>query len=199
MPRSFSRFREWRVAWPAVRDRKTLVRIALGLLVVLNLVAFGLVLSPPGGSVADLESQITTLRANLGQRRAALERTKAMAARLEQAREAKEQFEARYFTDRRVASSTFIAELARAAKDAGIRPKEHVFLFEPIEGSDTLSMMTINANYEGTYADLIEFIGQLDRSSRFLILDSLGATPQQGTGLLTISLKLNAFVQESGS
>jgi type IV pilus assembly protein PilO len=198
MPRSFKGF-AWRLPGGAVRDPKFVTRLVLGALLVLNLAAFWMVLSPPGGSVTGLEAQIASQRSNLAQRKAGLERTKAMAARLEQARAGKQQFQKRFFTDRRVASSTFVAELSRAAKDAGIRPKEHVFLFEPVEGSDTISMMTINANYEGTYADLRQFIHKLDQSERFLILDSLGAAPQQGTGLLNIVVKLNAFVEEAGS
>ena len=182
-----------------LREPKTALRVALGVLVVLNLVAFAMVLSPPGGSAAELEAQITTRRANLFERRAALERAKTLAARLEQARQLQQQFQAQFFTSRRVASSTFLAELAGAAREAGIRPKEHVFLFEPVEGSDTISMMTINASYEGRYRDLLEFLLRLDQSDRFLLVDSLGATPQPGTGLLQITVKLNAFVQEGGS
>jgi hypothetical protein len=70
---------------------------------------------------------------------------------------------------------------------------------EPIEGSDDLAMMIITGNYEGTYADLMEFINRLDRSSRLLIIESLNATPQQGgAGVLTVNMKLDAFVRHDG-
>ena len=83
-------------------------------------------------------------------------------------------------------------------KQVGLRPREHSFVFEPVEGSDTLSMMTVNGNYEGTYSDLVNFLNLLDRSPRFLILEYLQATPQQQTaGMLNVSMKLNTFVREA--
>jgi Tfp pilus assembly protein PilO len=173
------------------------MRLILGLLAAANLAATALVVWPPGGSVEQLETELASRRAQLIQKRALLERSKAQANKLEQGRAAAAGFEKRYFTDRRVASSAFVSEIIRQAKDAGIRAKEHAFVFEPVEGSDTLSMMTITASFEGSYADLVEFVNRIDRSERFLILDSLTAQPQLGGGVLNVAMKLNAFVSET--
>ena len=86
-----------------------------------------------------------------------------------------------------------------AADQAKIKPKEHAYATEPIEGSDSLSLMTITANYEGTYANLMRFVHEIDRSPRMLIVEALSAAPQQGTGTLSISMKLDAFVRDDGS
>jgi type IV pilus assembly protein PilO len=188
---SFERLK--RVEW---RDPRIAMRVVLGILTAANVAALILVLAPPGGSAQDLDAQLITLRARFGEKRAALERTKAHAAKVNLASRAGGKFEADYFTDRRVASSTFVAELSKSAAEAGIRAKEHTFLFEPVEGSDSFSMMTITGGYEGTYADLVQFVSRLDRSQRFLILDSLTAAPMQSGGLLSITIKLNAFVRE---
>ena len=51
-----------------------------------------------------------------------------------------------------------------------------------MDGSDTLEMMQISANFEGTYPDLIHFVNLLDKSDRLLVIESLNATPQQGGG-----------------
>ena len=40
-------------------------------------------------------------------------------------------------------------------------------------------MMSITANYEGTYANLMRFVHELDRSPRLLIIEALNAAPQQ--------------------
>ena len=82
-----------------------------------------------------------------------------------------------YFLDRRTASSSIVSELNRAAKEAGMTTKEHSFSFDGLEGSDTLSMMTVVGNYEGTYGDLLQLVNRLDKSSRFLIIDTMTATP----------------------
>ena len=52
----------------------------------------------------------------------------------------------------------------------------------PVDGSDTLDMMQISANFEGLYPDLIRFINLFDKSDRLLIIESLNATPQQSGG-----------------
>jgi hypothetical protein len=67
-----------------------------------------------------------------------------------------------------------------------------------VEGSDTLGIASINANFEGTYADLIEAVHAIDQAQRLVILDSLQAQPiQGGPGMLTINMKLFAFLRQS--
>jgi hypothetical protein len=189
MRRNFDQLRQRVAAQMASRDPRFWVRAALGALLLLNLIALWI--------VEQLEAELVTKRAELVQRKAALERSKLHLARVETSREQDQKFQAQFFTDRRVASSTFVAELSKAATESGLKPREHTFLFDPVEGSDTLSMMTITAAYEGSYADLLKAVNRLDRSSRFLILDSLTASPQQGTGMLNVTIKLNAFVKEA--
>jgi hypothetical protein len=61
-------------------------------------------------------------------------------------------------------------------------------------------MMTITANYEGTYRNLLNFISELDRSDQLLIIESMSAAPQQGSNMLTVSMKIDAFIRdESGA
>lgn len=196
MRRSFEALRRFRPDWTSARDPKFIMRAVIGALLVLNVIAIWFVISPPGGSAEELEMRLTTMKSQFTQRKAALAKAADHASKVETSHQASQQFESQYFTSRRIASSTFVSELNKAAKDSGIKPKEHLFLFESIEGSDVIDMMTITANYEGTYPDLLHFISNLDRSSKFLILDTLGATPQQGTGMLNVTVKLNAFVKE---
>jgi type IV pilus assembly protein PilO len=59
-------------------------------------------------------------------------------------------------------------------------------------------MVTVVGNYEGTYGDLLQFVNRLDKSSRFLIIDTMSAAPMQGSGDLSINIKLNTFVREDG-
>jgi hypothetical protein len=70
-------------------------------------------------------------------------------------------------------------------------------VLEPVEGSETLSQMTISAGYEGTYANLTKFVNLLDKSPRFLIVESMAASPQQTGANLNVSFKLDTFVREA--
>jgi hypothetical protein len=197
MRRDFDQLRRRIATQASSRDPRFWMRVILGTLLALNLVAFWMVVSPPGGSVERLEAELVTKRTELAQRQAALERSRLNLTRVENSREQDRKFQDQFFTDRRVASSTFVAELTKAASEAGLKPREHTFLFDPVEGSETLSMMTITAAYEGTYSDLLQAMRRLDRSTRFLIIDSLSASPQQATGMLNMTVKLNAFVREA--
>ena len=179
MPRSFN------AAGGSARGSEVVaVAIVLGVLLVANLVAAGLVLFPPGGSAEELERQLGSLAIADAARRALLERTRQHAAAVEKGRTEGDKFLNEYFLARRTAYSTLLTELDAAAERPRSSRANTPTRLEPIEGSDTLSMMSITANYEGTYADLMRFVHELDRSPRLLIIEALNAAPQQGAGRL---------------
>ena len=182
-----------------LRDPKLLVRVGLGLLVGANLIAAALVLFPVGGSAEDLERQLSTLQSQLRSRKSALESTRQHVDAVQRGRSEGDEFLNGYFLSRRTAYSTLLSELEAAAKESQIKPREHAYAIEPIEGSDALSMMTITANYEGTYSDLMHFVHEIDRSPRLLIIETLNAAPQQGNNTLVVNMKLETFVREDGS
>jgi Tfp pilus assembly protein PilO len=172
------------------------MRVILGVLLLANLVALWMMLFPPGGSLEELENRYLAARQQSVQVTRNLERVRALAAKVQESRAAGDRFFASYFMDRRKAASTIVGELTSLAKQSGIRPKEHSFLMEAVEGSEDLSMMTVNGSYEGSYADLIQFVYRVDRSPRFLIIENLSATPQQGAGLLNVSVRFHVFVRD---
>jgi hypothetical protein len=195
MPRSFNF--KFDIDWQTLsRDPKKAVRLVLGTLLGLNLIAAWFVFQTPGGSLEDLEREIVSKRHELVNRQATIQRLQKIVDKCEIAQREGDSFLTSYFLDRPTSSSMLESELDSAAKAANIRPRDRSYSDEPIEGSDTLGIRTINANYEGTYADLIQFINQLDRSKRLLILDQLNAQPIQGTGALAINLKMNVFYRE---
>ena len=180
-------------------DLKRKIRIVLGSLLALNLIAVGLVLYPPGGSADDLERELATLQSQIAQKRALLERSRLNVTAIEKARGEGDHFLADYFLNRRVADSTLLSALTAAASKAQIKERDRAQTTEFIEGSDSLSMMTITANYEGTYRNLLNFIGELDRSPQLLIIESMSAAPQQGSNVLTVSMKLDAFIRDDSA
>ena len=80
---------------------------------------------------------------------------------------------------------------------AGVKPRDRSAELNAIEGSDTLQMMSITAGYEGSYANLEKFVNLLDKSPRFLIIESMQAAPQQNGQVLTVTVKLDTFVKEA--
>ena len=172
-------------------------QFGLIVLLVMNLVAAWFVWRPIGGSPAQLEDEMVALRAKVLQRRVILERTRTNVSKVETGRTQGDSFMQGYFLGERTAYSNILGELVEPATQSKVKPKEHSFSLEPIEGSDVLAMMTITGNYEGTYANLMQFINRLDRSPGLVIIESLNATPQQGSaGLLSVNMKLDAFVRQ---
>ncbi len=180
------------------RDAQSKLRVLVGVLLVLAMIGAGLVLFPPGGSDETLVQELQSLQTQATQRRRSLEATRKNVAAIEKARKQGDGFLGTYFLDRRTAYSALLSELEAAAKQSQIKAKEHSFNTEPIEGSDTLSMMTITANYEGTYKDLMNFVYQIDRSPRLMIIESLNAAPEGTSNQLGISMKIDTFVREDG-
>ena len=178
------------------KDPRFTARVVLGGLLVANVVAALLLFRPWGGSAEDLQRQVAGLRDQLRQRQANLERTKSIASKVELARTQGDQFLSKFVLDRRTAYSTVLAELDRVATESGIKPKESQYTAEPLEGSDTLGIMTISASFEANYQSLTKFINQLDRSPKFMIIESVQAQPQSTGAGINVNIKLNVFVRD---
>ncbi|HUE05680.1 MAG TPA: hypothetical protein VMR62_39425 [Bryobacteraceae bacterium] len=186
-----------------LKDPRVLVRAALAVLVLANLVAALLVFKPWGGSAEDLARQQADLSQQLTSQRARLEKTKALVGKAERARKEGDGFLTEYTTDRRTTFSTIFAELDRVAREADIQPRPASYELDQVEGSDSLYQMNISAAFEGSYTSLTKFVNLLDKSPRFLIIESLMAAPQQSTAntidTLSVSIKLDTFVREPGN
>jgi len=185
-------------AWPPNNPRAA-IRLGLGVLLAANLGAAYLILRPIGGSAEELSQQALEMHSQIRQQQGVLDRTRVLVSKIESGRGEGDRFMGSYFLPRRPAYSTIVGELNNLASQAKITPRDSAWAMEPVEGSDTLDMLQISANFEGTYPDLIHFINLLDKSDRLLIIESLNATPQQSGGRLNVMLKLDTFVQEDGS
>ena len=175
------------------------VRVVLGFLVACNLIAAGFLLFPPGGSAEDLEKELASLQSQVATKKALLEKTRQNLAAVELGRSEGDKFLSGYFLPVRDRSELLLVQLGNAAKDSKIKEKDRSVSVEPIDGSDTLSMMSVVANYEGTYADLLHFVHEIDRSPSLTIIESLNAAPQAGTNILSISMKLDTFIRDEGA
>lgn len=200
MPKSFSFVRSTaplrRLNFAAMKDPRMKVRAALGTLLLLNIVAALILFKPWGGSADDLERRMVSMRQQLPQQQAMLERTKALVQKVEKARVEGDRFMDKYMLNGRTAYSTVLGELDHAAAQVSLKPRESQYAVEPVDGSDTLGMMTISANFEGEYPNLTKFIHALDRSPRFLIIDSLQAAPQPVGKVVNVNFRLKTFVKD---
>ena len=187
MPRNFK---------AAIRDPRVVMRAIIGTLLLANVVAAVIAFKPFGGSAEDQRRHRAETTRQLAAVQAHLAGTKRLVDKVELARREGDDFLTKYFTDRRTTYSTIIEELDHASQTAGIKPRDRSVELNLIEGSDTLEMMSLTAGFEGDYASLVKFVNLLDKSPRFLIIESMQAAPQQGGQNLTVSVELDAFVKE---
>jgi type IV pilus assembly protein PilO len=180
------------------KDPRMAVRAVLGVLLLANLVTAVIAFKPFGGGADDLRRDRDVLRQQLAQLKIQVAKNRKLVEKIETARSQGDQFLAKYFTQRRVVTSTIQGELVQIAKEAGITYQPTTFNTEAIEGSDTLAMMTINAGCQGTYAALSKFVNLVDKSPRFLIIESMVAAPQQTGQVLNVTVKVDTFVKEEG-
>ena len=180
----------------SLKDPRVLVRAGLGVLVVANIVAALMVFKPWGGSAEELAREQADLQQQLTSLQARLEKTKSLVTKAQRARKEGDAFLAEYTADRRTMFSTIQAELDRVAHEAGVQPGPSSNELEAVEGSDTLYQLNINAAYQGSYANLTKFVNLLDKSPKFLIIESLMAAPQQSNGndVLGVTVKVDTFV-----
>jgi type IV pilus assembly protein PilO len=184
--------------WNVIKDKndpRAKWVTALVVLGVLNLIAAYFVLNPPGGTASGLEDQIQQTQLQIGLQQAEVNRLQGLVKKVETARASQDKFIADYFTPEESASSTILTELTDAATKSALRPQAHTYQIEGVEGSDALSMMTITGNYEGSYGDLVRFINLLDRSPRFMMIDTIAAAPMQAQGQLSTRFKINTFLR----
>ena len=189
---------EWKASFSS-RGASFWVRTSMAVLLIANLIMAYFVFYPVGGTSEEMEEKRQALVTQLRSKHAAFDRSKLISTKVEKGQTDGDEFLDNYFLDRRTTYSTVVGELALMAKNSGIRPKEQAMNEEQIEGSESLSMLTITGNYEGTYPDLLKFVNQIDRYPRLLIIEQLTAAPQAQTGLLSVSIKVNTFIQDSGT
>ncbi|SPF34903.1 Fimbrial assembly family protein [Candidatus Sulfopaludibacter sp. SbA4] len=205
MPRNFNF--EWKGV--TAKDPRVVMRAIIGLLLAANLVAAVIAFKPFGGSAEDLRRQTEMQRSQLARAQANLANTRKMVEKVQAARTQGDQFMTKYVQDRRTMASTILEEINQLATQAGIKAGQEAFSPELVEGSDTISMLSISVGFEGTYASLAKLVNLLDRSPRFLIVENMVASaPQSQTGqaagqadkALNVTLRIDTFVRdESGA
>lgn len=193
MPKSFNMPA---VDLAALTEPKVLVRAALGALFVANLVAAGFAFHWVDASPDALNQQLFGTQASHLSEQARLLKSRSLAANISRGKADGESFIATSMTSRRRTYSTIIGEITETAKAAGMKNPGGTIALEPIAGSEDLDLMSITFNLEGGYAELLKFVNLLDRSPRFLIIETITVTPRPQTGALVVAVKLDTFVRE---
>jgi Tfp pilus assembly protein PilO len=198
MPKNFSFGGGMKLGDTGVTDPRVVMRVILGLLLAANVAAAVVAFKPFGGSADDLRRERQRLASQLTKLQERIATSKQLVDKVQTARTEGDQFLARYFMDVQTVSASILEELSQAATEAGIKMGGWQFDHQAIEGSDRLVKWSVTVGFDGTYANLVKFIHLVDKSPRFLIVESMqAAAPQaQGGQSLNVTLKILAYVKD---
>ena len=174
------------------------VRSVLAALLLANLLAAAFAFHVLGGSPEDLAEQMRSKQRDLAFQSQQTARMRTLVTKVQQAKVEGDKFLDDCTMERSTAYSTLIDDLNRMAAESGMQTKETSYVLDPVEGSDRIEQLTISANFEGNYGSLTKLVNMLDKSPRFLIIDSMQASPQSN-GALNVNLRLDTFVRQTAS
>ena len=201
MPRNFSlpslsRFNAPNMpSLSALKDTQVRIRLLLGVLLVANLVAAAFAFHLFDDSPEQLARQVQNTRQQVLAAVVKLNHTRMLAGKVDKGRDEGNRFISTYMTSRRATYSTIISEIDALAAQATMKSKDAVIRLDAVKGTESIDMMTVTASFEGDYKSLLALVNEIDVSKRFLIIESLSASPQQN-GKLQVTLNLNTFVKE---
>ncbi len=198
MPKSF------KLPEISVKDPRVVMRAIIGVLLAANLTAAIMAFHPFGGGADDLRHQQVSLTAQLAAAQARLKTSQQLVGKVHTARTQGDEFLAKYFMNSQLEAAQMLMELTSTSQEAGVKVGNEAYTPEEIEGSDTLQMVSAQVGLEGSYANLTKFVNLLDKSQRFLIIESMQASAPQQQQLgakaqpdqaLNVTLKIDAFVK----
>src|SRR5262245_52580692 len=182
--------------WFGERGPRRTIKITFAALAVFDVVFYLFAIGPLSESDREKRQNVENLQRQVREQSGRVEKLAAIVDKVETARTGGDKLLIDITLPRRSAFSEIVSEMDQASRDSKVELRERGLNVEPIEGSNTLSMMTVTAGLEGTYDNLVRFVNLLDKSGKFLIIENLAAAPQQNGNNLSITLKLDAFVRE---
>jgi type IV pilus assembly protein PilO len=175
---------------PDLRDTRRKLKITLGVLAVVDLLAVGILFSPLVGSEGARRDQQAQLWKQLQQKTRQVEPLRGMDKKIVLARQQIDSF----YKDRLPSRESVIAEaLGRVASQTGVQPGQVKYTLGETEQAG-LREMKLEAAYSGNYLQLVRFINALERDQLFFIVDSVELGGEAG-GVVRLQMKLETYLK----
>lgn len=175
---------------------RQLVVAGLTVLALFDLAFWSFAVQPMAARAADREAAVVALEQLVEQKRESVANLSVSLERVAAAQEDGTGLLEELTFERQRTFSELLTELGDAASRSGVEIRETDYATEDIAGNENYGMVSVTANFHGQYENLVQLLNRLDRSSDFLIVESLGARPRQDTGDLQITMRIDTFVRE---
>ncbi len=177
---------------PDSRDARKKVKIAIAVLLVVDVVAAVVLFSPLVGSERSRREQLDQLWRELQQKTRASEPLRDFDKKILTARQQIDDF---YKNRLPAQDSAIYEELGKLAGQSGVRIGQIRSKAKDTE-SVGLRPVEIDADFSGGYLQLVRFINALERDPVFFIVDSVQLGSEQG-GVVKLQLKLETYQKAS--
>jgi hypothetical protein len=184
---------------PDLAETRQKLRIAVGTLIVLDIIAAGVLFSPLVGSAKSRDQQLSALGAAIQSKTRQVEPLRGLDKKIPVARQQIDDFYKNRLTSE---DSEISAEIAKLASDSGV--KINGVKYARDDHSDAtndlpqraeaagLHRVLLEADLSGDYLQLMRFINGLERDRLFFIVDNVQLGGEQG-GAVKLQMKLETY------
>jgi Tfp pilus assembly protein PilO len=176
---------------PELGETRRKLKIALGVMVAVDVLAIGILVSPLVGSTDSRRQELTQLWQQLQVKTRQAEPLRGLDKKIPLATQQIDQF----YKERFPTHDSDVAEaLGNLAKENGVKIQSFKYKWEDPEPVG-LRRVVIEASMQGDYQPLAKFLNGLERDKIFFIVNSVGLAEQNG---LVLQMKLETY-QKVGS
>ncbi len=176
---------------PELGETRRKLKIALGVMVAVDVLAVGILVSPLVGSAESRRQELTQLWQQLQVKTRQAEPLRGLDKKIPLATQQIDQF----YKERFPTHDSDVAEaLGNLAKENGVKIQSFKYKWEDPEPVG-LRRVVIEASMQGDYQPLAKFLNGLERDKIFFIVNSVGLAEQNG---LVLQMKLETY-QKVGS
>lgn len=170
---------------PDLKDTRRKVKIAMGAMAAVDVLAIGLLVSPLVGSAASRKQDLTQLWLTLQAKTKQVEPLRGLDKKIPIATQQIDQF----YRERFPSHDSDVAEaLINLAKETGVKIQSTKYKWEDPEPVG-LRRVDIEAEIQGDYQPLAKFLNGLERDKLFFIVNSVGLAEQNGPVVLQMKLE----------
>jgi len=175
---------------PDLRDSRRKLKIAIGAMLAVDVVAVAVLFSPLVGSADSRQLQLNLMRVELTKKNRAVEPLRGMDKKIELA---KDQING-FYKDRFPAKdSDLLDELGKLAPANGVRMQQARYKQEDAEGSGVIPV-AIEGSFSGDYLQLVRFINALERSKMFIEVESVDLAGET-TGQVRLQITMHSYLR----
>jgi type II secretion system (T2SS) protein M len=167
------------------------LKIAIALLVAVDVVAAVVLFSPLVGSAKSRRFQMLQLSAELKKKTREVEPLRGMDKKVALAKTQIPQF----YHERFAAQDSDIAqELGKLAAESGVKIQQAKYKQEDAESSGGVVPVEIEGTFSGAYLQLVRFINSLERSKLFITVDSVDLAGE-AAGPVKLQVKMHSYLR----